>query len=103
MVWPRNVCPPTVFDFRFTDQWTVAYLGFKKEGAKFSLATSAHTKGGGAKPSFPIFLVCQKKLFLAKGGHGPMAPLNTPLSMDYVCLQNQDCDNQPSGFSFFMP
>ena len=38
-----------------------------KRGAKFSLATSAHTKGG-AKPSFPIFLVCQKKFFLAKGG-----------------------------------
>ena len=24
----------------------VAYLGFQKGGAKFSLATSAHTKGG---------------------------------------------------------
>ena len=46
---------------------SVAYLGFRKGGAKFSLATSAHTKGG-AKPSFPIFLVCQKKFFLAKGG-----------------------------------
>ena len=43
----------------------------KRGGGKFLLATSAHTKGG-AKPSFPIFLVCQKK-FLAKGGHGLMA------------------------------
>ena len=34
---------------------------------RFSLATSAHTKGG-AKPSFPIFLVRQKNFFLAKGG-----------------------------------
>ena len=55
--------------------WAVAYLGFQKGGAKFSLATSAHTKGGGAKPSFPIFLVCKKNFFFAKGGgHGPMAP-----------------------------
>ena len=50
----------------------VAYLGFQKGGAKFSLAASAHTKG--AKPSFPIFLVCEKKNFWPKGGHGPMAP-----------------------------
>ena len=64
----------------FSHSHPVAYLGFQKGGAKFSLATSAHTKGG-AKPSFPIFLVCQKKFFLAKGGgHGTMAsPLNTPL------------------------
>ena len=37
---------------------SVAYLGFQKGGAKFSLATSAHlvlTQRGGAKPSFPIF------------------------------------------------
>ena len=33
----------------------------------------------GAKPSFPIFLICQKNFFWSKGGHGPMAPLNTPL------------------------
>ena len=37
-----------------------------KRGAKFSLATSAHTKGG--QPSFPIFFQCKKKNFLAKGG-----------------------------------
>ena len=55
---------------------SVAYLGFQKGGAKFSLATSAHTKGG-AKPSFPIFLVCQKKFFLAKGG-GAMAQWPPP-------------------------
>ena len=39
----------------------MAYLGFQKEGAKFSLATSAHTKGGQTK--FSIFLVCQNKNF----------------------------------------
>ena len=36
-----------------------------KRGAKCLLATSAHTKGG--KPSFPIFLVCQKKIFGQRG------------------------------------
>ena len=53
---------------------SVAYLGFQKRGGgKFSLATSAHTKGG-AKPSFPIFLVCKKKFFFAKGGAWPNGP-----------------------------
>ena len=46
---------------------TVAYLGFRKGGAKFSLATSAQ----GGQPSFPIFIQC--KNFWPKGGHGPMA------------------------------
>ena len=44
-----------------------------KRGAKCSLDTSAHTKGG-AKPSFTIFLLCQKKKFLAKGGPWPNGP-----------------------------
>ena len=44
-----------------------------KRGAKFSLATSAHTKGG-AKPSFPIFVVCQKKFFLPKGAMAQWPP-----------------------------
>ena len=45
----------------------VAYLGFQKGGAKFSLATSAHTKGG-ANPNFQFFLVCQKKNFFGQRG-----------------------------------
>ena len=56
-------------------QHPVAYLGFQK-GAKFSLATSAHTKG---ETNFSNFFPMSKKLFLAKGGHGPIPPLNTPL------------------------
>ena len=57
---------------------TVAYLGFQKEGAKFSLATSAHTMGGGANQVFQFFYYV-KKNFFANGGHGTMAyPLNTP-------------------------
>ena len=55
----------------------VAYLGFRKRGAKFSLATSAHTKEG-TNQVFQFFQ-CQKKNFLPKGGHGLMVPLNTPL------------------------
>ena len=54
----------------------VAYLGFHKGGPKLSLANCAHTKG--AKPCFPIFSYGEK-MFLLKGGHGPMAPLNMPL------------------------
>ena len=42
-----------------------------KRGAKWcSLATSAHTKG--VKPSFPICLLCKKKIF---GQRGAMADL----------------------------
>ena len=66
--------------FNETQLYAVAYLEFHEEGAKFSLATSAYTKGG-AKPCFPTFTffpMAQKNL-LAKGGHDPMAPLNTPL------------------------
>ena len=50
----------------------VAYLGFHKGGAKFSLATSAYTKGGQTR--FSKFFPMPKKFFFAKGGHGPMAP-----------------------------
>ena len=45
---------------------TVAYLGFQKGGAKCSLGTSAHTKGGQTK--FSNFLLCPN-IFFAKGGH----------------------------------
>ena len=55
----------------------MAYLGFQKGGAKCSLDTCVHTKGGQTK--FPILLVCQKNFFLAKGGPWPNGPLNTPL------------------------
>ena len=57
---------------------TSGVFRISKSGAKYLLDTSAHTKGG-AKPSFPIFLLCKKKIVWPKGGHGPMAPLNTPL------------------------
>ena len=48
---------------------TVAYLGFHK-GAKFSLPTSAHTKGGGANQVFQMFPMV-KNTFFAKGGPWP--------------------------------
>ena len=44
-----------------------------KKGAKFSLATSAHITGG-AKLSFSNFSYGERKIFLPKRGHGPMAP-----------------------------
>ena len=50
----------------------MAYLGFHK-GGKFSLATSAYTKGEGANQVFQIFSYV-KNFFLPKGGHGPMPP-----------------------------
>ena len=50
-----------------------------KRGAKFSLATSAHTKGGG-QTKFSNFFSMSKKSFWPKGGHGTMSThLNTPL------------------------
>ena len=45
-----------------------------KRGAKCSLDTSAHTN-----QVFQFFYYVKKKIFWPKGGHGPMAPLNTPL------------------------
>ena len=53
---------------------SVAYLGFQK--GEFSLATSAHTKGGGGKPSFP-FVSNVKKMAQVAWPNGP--PKNTPL------------------------
>ena len=59
-----------------------------KRGANFCWPLVLTQRG--AKPSFPIFLVCQKKIFLAKGGSWPNAPpLNTPLCVTY--LFNQVC------------
>ena len=53
---------------------TVAYLfiGFRRGGGKFSLATSAHTKEG-ANQVFQFFF--NVKIFFGQinGGHGPMA------------------------------
>ena len=48
---------------------SVAYLGFRKRGAKFSLATSAHTKEG-ANQVFQVFSMSKKKIS-AKGGPWP--------------------------------
>ena len=50
----------------------VAYLGFQKGGAKCSLDTSAHTKGGQTK--FSNFFTVSEKKFLAKGGPWPNGP-----------------------------
>ena len=58
---------------------TVAYLGFQKGGQIFAGHKCSHKRG--AKPSFPIFLVCKKK-FLANGGPWPNGPLNTHLIDD---------------------
>ena len=46
--------------------FSVAYLGFQKGGPNFRWPLVLTQRGG--KPSFPIFLVCQQKNFLAKGG-----------------------------------
>ena len=65
-------------------QFSVAYLGFQKGGAKFSLATSAHTKGDQTKFS-NFFSMSKKNFFWPKGGHGTMAsPLNTPLDTNIL-------------------
>ena len=81
---------------------SVAYLGFREGGAKFLLATSAHTKEGATKipnffmrgqPRFPFFFNVNKK-FWPKGGHGPMPPpLNTPLSPIPLKYATDDDDN----------
>ena len=55
----------------------MAYVGFHKEGAKFSLATSTHTKG--AQTMFSYFFLWWKQNFFCQRGHGPMASLNMPL------------------------
>ena len=55
----------TVRVVAMTNALSVAYLGFKKWGTKFSLNTSAHTKGEG-KLSFPNFSYSDKNV-LPKG------------------------------------
>ena len=53
---------------------SVAYLGFHKGGPNFCWPlVPIHLYKGGAKLCSPIFYYV-KKIFLAKGGHGPMAP-----------------------------
>ena len=67
--------------------FAVAYLGFHKGGAKFSLATSAHTKGG-PNYVFPIFFYGEKHNFLPRGGHGRFGQgVNTPLDICVISLQ----------------
>ena len=48
-----------------------------KRGAKFLLATSAHTEGGQTK--FSKFFLWRKIFFWPKGGMAQWPPLNTPL------------------------
>ena len=57
----------------------------KGGGGKFSLATSAHTKGG--QPKFSNFLVCQR-IFLAKWGGGGRAWPNAPPPPKYASVSN---------------
>ena len=76
----------------------VAYLGFQKgggRGAKFSLATSAHTKGGQTKFS-NFFSMSNKFFFAQKGGHGLMAPPKYASgSICPVCLTRMLCPCLP--------
>ena len=58
---------------------SVAYSGFHKEG-KFLLATSAHTIFKRGQTKFTNFFPMLKFFGGTKGGHGPLPPLNTPLS-----------------------
>ena len=69
---------------RLTDSRSPWFSGVfrisKRGGGKFSLATSAHTKGGQTK--FSNFCSMSKKILLAKRGamaQCPPPPLNTPL------------------------
>ena len=64
----------------------VAYLGFQKWGAKCFLDTSAHTKGE-AKPSFPIFLLCQKKIFCQRRGPWPNGPPKYASGFQYLQIR----------------
>ena len=78
---------------------SVAYLGFHKGGgAKSSLATSAYTKGA---KLCSIFLLCQKKNFLAKGGPWSNAPLNTPLLVLLAYLIRHTSTRRPNEFRPF--
>ena len=52
-------------------QWCI--WDFVKGGAKFLLATSAHTNRG-LNHVFLIFSYGEKTKFVAKGDHGPMTP-----------------------------
>ena len=70
-------CHSTMPFYHLPFYHAVAYLGFHKGVGKFSLATSAYTKGRG-QTMFSNFVLWWKKIF-AKGGPWPNAPLNTPL------------------------
>ena len=52
------IFPPFVLQFT-----VISHQLFRISGGQIALVLK-----GGAKSSFPIFLVCQKKNFLAKGG-----------------------------------
>ena len=58
-----------IIPFNVLDQ-TVAYLGFHKREGKFSLVTSAYTKG---QTMFSYFFLWRKTHF-AREGHRPMPP-----------------------------
>ena len=68
----------------YSTQWRIR---ISKRGAKCLLDTSTHTKGGQTK--FSNFLLCQKKNFLAKGGHGRFGQgVNTPLTLPSFFMPN---------------
>ena len=52
----------------------MAYLGFQKGGPNFRWPLVLTQRG-----QYPVFFSMVKNFFFAKGGLGPMAPLNMPL------------------------
>ena len=75
-LWTQNL------DFSFLQTHRSAHSGvfrISKRGAKCSLATSAHTKGG-PNQVFQFFY-CQQKIFFGQRGHGRFGQeVNRPLS-----------------------
>ena len=65
---------------------SVAYLGFHKGGTYFLWPLMLTQRG--AKPSFPMYFLCQNIFCLAQGGPWPNGPLNTPLEF----MMSQACD-----------
>ena len=62
----------------YEDRRCSGVFRISKRGGKFSLATSAHTKGGQTKFS-NFFSMSKKNFFWPKGGAWHNAPPNTPL------------------------
>ena len=65
----------------------MAYLGFHKEGAKFSLATSAHTKGSQTK--FSYFSYGEKNNLLPKGAMANGPPIYATENMTTTTIYTE--------------